>query len=373
MNSGAAPIHGSIRRIGARQLRLIDSCQEVDGHWLFVGARVFTQAIRQAIDADGFVSWSAPSSLSPGDQVLLYEMGKPDQLGDPLGRKQAGWLLRARTGARPHGRWKNVADYDAVPLRNPLPLSDIRRALNQWRRGFLRQTRHRRLSPNDWKALLDSIAALNPAAVAELEQHPDRFFSTPPEGVGYDDLEFPDDGESLWRTELLLQAAVSELIEAEGWASRIDLGARVVRHRSDRGYHIPEINRYVDDVLLLRPEHLLIVEYELQADGDPRHGVAQAAGYRRELKQIRRFRRLRIDALVIATDFFPFELELSRAEGIECMQASQNSRQELVLSDVGTPGPASRLRAKREEQRLRAARIRLAERARRRRKDSIAA
>jgi hypothetical protein len=322
----------------------------LEQRWLFVAARAFTRSIRKALDAHGEVVWSAPKKLRPGDLALLYEMGKPDGPGDPSGRKEAGWILRARSRPRPDPTWSYVADYDGAPLSHPLALREMRRAFSDGSSLNLKGTRHRRLSVDQWNALLRLIEERNKGFIATLQCHSDRLFHSSGD-AGADDLPFPEDGGRVWRTERWLRDAVRDLIDEERWATRPDPSNREFGQPSEHGYYIPELNRYIDDILLLGDRHLLVVEYEREALGAPQHGVAQVTANRDALRELRRLRAWQIDGIVIAGVIVRSERELARCHGIECMEAHRESKGTAVLTSIGPAGPASKLRAVRRERR----------------------
>jgi hypothetical protein len=316
-------------------------------HWLFQAARVYSRNIRYDLEEGGAVKWSAPRDLMPGDLALLYEMGKRDQPGDPYGRKQIGWLLRACSDVRPDRKWVHAADFEGFPLTHPLALADARGV-----RGFpasLQGISHRKLPERDWDRLMSRVERQNEGLIARLDREPDALFrDLRDDEAGWDDLEFPE-GHPAWRRERWLQDAVTDLIEAEGWAAHPDPRTSRFGKPSEQGYYLSDRHWFVDDLLLLDDRHILVVEYELQALGDPEHGVQQACDYRAALAS--RLRGSSVDALVIAQDFSQSELALAKREGVECMIAQLDDDEAATLTDAGVPGPASSARDTRARRR----------------------
>jgi hypothetical protein len=316
------------------------------GRWLFQAARVYTRNIRYDLEEDGAVKWSAPRDLMPGDLALLYEMGKRDQPGDPQGRKQIGWILRACSSVRSDRRWGYAADFEGFPLTHPLSLTDARRVA-----GFpksLQGISHRKLDEGGWNGLLSQLERRNDGLISRLDRGPETLFrDLQDEDAGGDGLEFPE-GHQAWRRERWLQDAVTDVIDAEGWAAHPNPSTSRFGSPSEQGYYLPDRRWFVDDLLLLADRHMVVVEYELQALGDPDHGVRQACDYRAALRS--RLRGWMVDALVIAEDFSESELTLAKQEGVECMIAQLDDDEAATLADAGIPGPASdarRTRARR--------------------------
>jgi hypothetical protein len=108
-------------------------------------------------------------------------------------------------------------------------------------------------------------------------------------------------------------------------------------------YHLPGTGWYVDDLLLLRPKHLLVVEYELHAGGGERDGAQQADDYASDLRT--RLHGWTVDGLVIAESFSQAEFDVAERLQVECLQATLDRRERLQLHQVGVVrGPVAAAR-----------------------------
>jgi hypothetical protein len=316
-------------------------------HWLFVSAQVFTRRIRRNLfEGDGELEWSAPAKLREGDLVLVYEMGKPDRPGDAPGRKQIGWALQALEDARPSGRreFRVVAAFRGMPIAHPLPLAEAQRdrSFRDWRGGSLQGSGGHLLMPDaPWQRVLARLNARNPGLATRLQAPGEVSF----ERSDLDPIEDLDLGldERLWRRERLLQNAVADIAPAEGWATRPDATSLRLSEPTEHGYHLPGRRWFVDDLLLLGPRHLLIVEYELDAGGHPDHGAQQAWDYARELRP--GLRGWTVDCVVIAESFSQAEYDVAERLNVECLQAAIDSRNRVRLHQVGSiKGPVAEAR-----------------------------
>jgi hypothetical protein len=315
-------------------------------HWLFVSARVFTRRIRGYFFEGGDLEWSAPAKLLRGDLVLVYEMGKPDSAGDAPGRKQIGWVMQAISDAREDDEdyWDWVADFRGMPIIHPLPLAEAKRdrAFRDWRGGSLQGSGgHLSMPDAVWDHVMKRLDERNPGVAARLAGPGDVSFARVP----VDPVEEVEDDvtERRWRRERLLQDEVADLVEDEGWASRPDAPSLLLSEPTEHGYHLPATGWYVDDLLLLGPRHLLVVEYELHASGGDQDGAQQADDYASELRK--RLWGWTVDGLVIAESFNEVEYDAAQRLNIECLQAALDSRGQVQLHQVGTVrGPVAAAR-----------------------------
>jgi hypothetical protein len=315
--------------------------------YLLIAARVYTRRIRDLINEVGLVGWSAPKHLRRGDLALLYEMGKPDDPDDVPGRKEIRWLLRALTDATSDREWGSAADFEGFPLRRPLSLDDAKVECPAFASGPARslQGRHRKLEPEVWTEIVRAIDRRNPGFDDALSSPAalDARFAEELDDLdsdSSDDADFQGPGR-LWRSERFLQDDIADLIDEEGWAEQIDPGDLGLRAPSRQGYYLPAVNYFVDDLLKVAERHLLVVEYEMHAHGDPLHGAQQAADYLHELKKLRQVRGWTIHAVVIAEDFDQTELKVAERLNVECIRAGLNSDDELTLALEGSVrGPA---------------------------------
>lgn len=310
-------------------------------HYLLTAARVFTRQVRAEIRKYGDVQWSAPAKLQAGDVAFLYEMGKTDEVDDIRGRMQIGWLLRATSDAEPDERWRYMATFEGIPLRTPLSLDAAKHASKAFSEGPGRMMigGNKTLTPTIWQELSQAIANVNPGLgpaltdAAEL----DRLLH-----AGTDRRLDPDDSteanyaeiERAWRFEGALQDDLADLVDQEGWGGPPDpdLG---FGDPSLAGYHLPG-HGFVDDLLQLgdlEQRHLVVIEYETAAHGDPKHGARQVDRYRSALRE--RLPDWEIDTAVIAETFNQRELDIAQKYDVECLQAGTGRRHRPTLTQVG--------------------------------------
>jgi hypothetical protein len=268
-------------------------------------------------------------------------MGKPEDKGDLKGRMQIGWLLRALTDAEEDRRWRYAADFEGAPILRPLALADGKRSSHRFATGPGKslQGRHRALDPIVWNELVTAIDARN-TGFAQALSDPDainELFADGPLGVDDDgSLETDYEGPGrIWRSERLLQDEIADLIDEERWSQPFDPTEVGLDWPSQHGYYLPATGWFADELLQLSQKHLVVVEYELCAHGDPRHGAQQAHDYMAELAQLRRLRDWKLDAAVIAEDFDPEELGVSARLGVECLLAGEDEDGETTLRHVG--------------------------------------
>jgi hypothetical protein len=327
--------------------------ESASNSWLLIAARVYTRELRAHLNAGRTVSWSAPGAIKPGDLALLYEMGKPEVPGDLPGRMQVDWLLRAASSPSRDRDWKWVADFEGIPLRRPLSLAEAKRSrLFADGPGKSLQGRHRYLDRPTWVSLSHRIDRLNPdlSLAAALTNPPalDRLFASGDLSVvtdDSDDRDFSDHG-AMWRTEAHLRKDAADLIDQERWTHELgDLQELGLMLPGASGYHLGDVNLYVDDILRLDTRHLVVVEYEKQAHGgNHSHGARQAANYRRELRE--RLPGYTIDGLVIAAVFGSEELAVASRLGIECLRIERRGRRALKFTQLDDlAGPVRRARA----------------------------
>jgi hypothetical protein len=262
--------------------------------------------------------------------------------------------LRAVTDATDDPRWRHAADFEGFPLQRPLSLDDAKKECPGFAAGPGRslQGRHRKLEREVWTELVKAIDRRTPGFRDALASQAalDARFAEELDGYGpdgSDDSDFQGPGR-LWRSERFLQDDIVDLIDDEGWAEQIDPGDLGLRSPSRQGYYLPGANYFVDDLLTIADHHLLVVEYEMHAHGDPLHGAQQAADYRHELKKLPQLRGWTIDAVVIAEDFAQTELDVAQRLDVECMGAGLDDDGEVILTLEGSvrgPAWAARLSA----------------------------
>jgi hypothetical protein len=301
-------------------------------HWLLVADRASTRDVAE-VGATSRLEWSCPPNLERGDIVLLYERGKRDFADQAPGRKEIGWVMRALSEPRPDVEWGYMAWFDVQALKFPLPLTQAKTSAsvrNWWViRGSLQGHGGNFEIPRTvWRALRRHIESRNLALAGVLDvwekSRPRRL---KPEEMIYESWDAEDDPDldrHFWRSERDMEPVILDLIDQEGWARRIDPDDGVLGRPSVRGFHLAREDWYVDYLLRLGPKHLLVVEFERSAHGDPLHGAKQATEYCRALR--RRLRGWCVSGLVIAEDFNEAELKVADDLEIECLEASWNDR-----------------------------------------------
>lgn len=344
-----APAGRTIRRVVADQR----------SYYMMIAARVFTRWIREDLSDSGYVGWSAPATVEPGDLLLLYEMAKPASNGDTKGRKQIGWIMRARTAAQSDPRRPRAADFDVYPLRRPLPLAEAKK-VRRFATGPGRtlQGSVRRLDAKTFEALFARIVASNPeldGALASPRKLSQLFAHAVAKEATEDDenTSFSASGRG-WHSERLLQDDCADAIERERWALPVSTDEAAELGLGDLGLHgfyYPRQQWFIDDLLWLDPadRHLVVVEYELAALGTPRDGARQAADYRDALRRDLRSHGISaVDALVIAESFNEAEFQAADVLNVECLRAQttgHHRRRRISLHDAGrVSGPVAACR-----------------------------
>jgi hypothetical protein len=302
------------------------SVTEQRQYYMLIAAREFSRGIRDEMIALGYAGWSAPADLRAGDLALLYEKGKPDRGSDLRGRMQFGWLMRAVTEPKWHPEWGSTARFEAYPFHRPLPLAEAK----QVRRfaegpGKMLIGGHRHLDEPTFRALLARTARLNPElnGVLDSGRELNGLFRR---AMQPDQTDRHSGRRRAWRNEHLLQDACVDAIDEEGWARQVaDPIGLGLRPRGDNGFSIPGRRPLsVDDVMELSPRHLLVVEYEMAAHGNPMHGAQKVHDYGKALEAA--LPGHTVDALVIAPSFSDTERGRAMRLGVECLRADTRGR-----------------------------------------------
>lgn len=336
-------------------------------HWIAVADRASTRGIAEYSDRTCF-EWSCDAALARGDVVLLYERGRREYSDQPLGRKEFGWIMRALSDPHPDAKWDQMAWFHVEPIRYPVPLAEAKRSasVSDWwamRANLQGHGGHFEVPANAWRALKQQIKTRDP----EVATIVDDWERSRPRAIDIDRLDEEADPtrdrERLpWRSERAMEPPILDLIDHEGWANAVDPADGRFGKATTKGFYLKRERWYADHLLNLGRRHLLVVEFERQAYGDPMHGAKQAADYRHALQ--RELPGWRVSALVIGQTFNQSELDVAAHEDVECLEASIDRRGRPHLELVGTiRGPVhdARQRATRRTSRWRVSRPRAGE------------
>jgi hypothetical protein len=278
--------------------------------------------MREEVLREGRMGWSVPAELRKGDLVVMYERGRPAGPGGLKGRMIFPIIARAETDARPDDNWGHWAEFSAVALEPPITWQDVKAdpTASDWP-AFQRRLHgnggNHAIPPAAWDALVTLADKRDPGAAADIAAliagEP-----TPPRGpdraaIRHEPL-FGDEYE-VYENERRIEAALLDLLATEGVA-RLGGQEDGLPVKRGNGHRIAGSSSYCDLLLVLPDESVVVVEVESSADGNPEHGVLQAARYRNELAEAG----FSATACVVAQEFAEVELDRARELDVECFR-----------------------------------------------------
>ncbi len=292
-------------------------------YWCLVSSRFWTWGIREHVVKHGEFEWSAPAELRRGDMVILYEMGKRPINGGFKGRMMFPVIGRAETDAFPNERWRYMARFSAIALQPPVTYEEVRddpAIFEAWPalRGKLQSKLGNHVVPPEvWRLLIEHVERRDPGAAADVAALVRGDVPSPrgPERARIlADDPFGPDVAPVLREKYVEDAFVGYL--GNLGIGRIATSADGLPRRGGNGHRIPDHRAFCDLLIVLPGGWLAVVEAESEAGSDPKHGVNQVVGYRKQLIAAG----IRAAPCVVAQSFTQAELDRASEHDVECFR-----------------------------------------------------